>query len=82
MQGRYFATFGSDQLEEYEIPGGPTAVMLVSPIGVTENEFRAVLRIRVDNNYCTTYPLEQAHRFHVEYNMRQYTLDELEARKL
>lgn len=51
MQGRYFATFGSGQLEEFEIPGGPMRVMLVSEIGQTEQEFRATLLL--EPTVCT-----------------------------
>ncbi len=82
MEGRYFATFGASQLPEYECPGGPSSVMLVSPIGLTENEFRLILKHRFDNKYCTTYPLEEAHRMHIDYGMREYTLDQLETRRL
>lgn len=82
MQGRYFVTFGSGQLTEYEIPGGPMNVMLVSPVGLTEEEFRLVIRHRFDNKYMTSYPLEDAHDMHIKYGMREYTLVELEARRM
>jgi len=84
MQGRFFATFGSSQLEEFEIPGGPLAVMLVSEIGQTESEFRATLGPGTifDNKYCTTYPLERAHDMRTQFNMREYTMEELLNRRL
>jgi len=83
MQGKYFATFGSDQLEDFEFPGGSTSVMLVSTTGQTENEFRASLTVEPFNNqYCTTYPLEEAHRMHVDYGMCEYSLAELYKRRL
>jgi len=79
MQGRYFATFGSSQLEEFDIPGGPMSVMLVSEVGQTEEEFRASLSLPpFYNKYCTTYPLEMAH----DYDMTEYSLEKLLSRRI
>lgn len=82
MQTRYFATFGAEQLQDYEVIGGPASVMLLSPVGFTEEEFRAVLQVRFANKYCTTYPLEAGLTFEQDYGMRRYSMEDLEARKL
>ena len=81
---KYFATFGGDHLPDFDFPGGSMTVMLVSETGQTENEFRASMGpgTVVDNKYFTTYPLEEAHRMHIDYGMREYAMAEFMARRL
>jgi len=76
----YFATFGSSQLSNYDI--NPMKVMLLLPAGLTEEEFRAVLKIRFDNKYCTVYPSIEMRGLMKEYNMRMLTMAQLELHKL
>jgi len=71
----HFATFGSSQLEGFNI--NPMKVMLTIP-GTTEEQLRAVLQCHPFNGkFCTTYPISEADRMSMDYGLVQYTLQEL-----
>ena len=54
---KYFATFGSNQLEEFDV--NPMKPMVYIP-GASENELRQRLREEPFNNhYCTSYPINE-----------------------
>jgi len=70
---KYFATFGSDQLQNFNV--NPMKVMLTS-----NNEHTLRTRLQkppFNNNYCTTYPIERASEMIKKYNMQLYTIEEL-----
>lgn len=72
---KYFATFGSSQLDDFDI--NPMSVMVGIP-KAKEMELRTRLQQEPFNNrYCTTYPILRAKRMEQEFNMKLYTLDEL-----
>jgi len=72
---KYFATFGSGQLEFTDLY--PLAVMAVLP-GGTEEELRQALREPPFNNeYCMTYPIDRAERMRTKFGMSTLTIDEI-----
>ena len=72
---KYFATFGSDHLEKFDV--NPMKVM-VGIKGATEDMLRATLREKPFNNkYCTTYRIEKAEEFSKSYGTKLYELEEL-----
>lgn len=82
MKGvNYFATFGSNQLEFFELGG-------VSPlhIGVylkdgSEDELRERLQEPPFNNrYCTSYPVEKWDKMSRQFNMILVDIDEVAKR--
>ena len=78
MQSTHFATFGSNHLIEFDIPGGPMKVMLLSIPGQTEEEFRELLHCKpFDGRFCTTYKIEEAERMSQEFGMVKYSIAEL-----
>ena len=55
---KYFATFGSSQLKDFDVD--PMTVM-VYIAGSNEEELRTRLRAKPFNNdYCTSYPINRA----------------------
>ena len=72
----YFATFGSGQLQNFNID--PMSIMVFIP-GATEAELRERLQQEpFDNKYCTTYPAEPYYiQMTEQYNMSSITVDDL-----
>jgi hypothetical protein len=75
---KFIITFGSGQLDEFSV--APTSVSLV-----VESETENGAREKVFNTqgiggrFCTSYPYEDfAEEFKVKYNMKEYTLEDLE----
>lgn len=75
MSKEYFATFGGLHLEGFAIKVSPMKIA-VTKNGYSENELRAELRKPpFNNNYCTTYPMEDYEAMAVRYAVVMYDLD-------
>ena len=59
----YFATFGSGQLQDFDLLQSPTDT-LVTIEGASENELReAIFKSPIGSKFCTTYPKEYLKKF-------------------
>ena len=78
---KYFATFGSGQLEGLELGGLSPLDIGVYLKGATEEELRERLRQEPFNNrYCTSYPIERWDKMSKQFNMVLVDIEELAIR--
>lgn len=76
---KYIITFGGSQLQEFDVR--PMDVMLVLEAD-TEEEARQVAREEFNNRYSSSYQYEKfVHQFKKDYNMVEFTLNELMEKK-
>ncbi len=79
MKIRFFATFGSGQLEKFDVEPTRTAVYLEN---ATEGELRNRLQKKPFNNkYCTTYAIEKYAPMLLLWGVELYSIDELLEKK-
>lgn len=69
----FFATFGSDHLEEYDVDSLKTAVLLEGTIEEAESSITAI----VGPYYCTTYPIDQLAKMIEKHNIVPITREVL-----
>lgn len=71
-------TFGSGQLKELSGKIRPNDVALI--IDKPEPEARTIVMDSfIGKSFCTTYPYSKMDEFKEKYNMKEYTLEELES---
>lgn len=85
---KYIITFGSSQLEDFDIkkldPSGSADNIVVVIEALTENEARKIAFNfnGIGTKFCTSYPYSYMKEMKEKWGMSEYTLDDLEwARK-
>ena len=77
---KYIFTFGSGQLTEFNVRPNDVALIIEAN---NENEARSIVfdYDGIGDKFCTSYPYSYIDQFKNEYNMKEYSLDELESRR-
>ena len=77
---KYIFTFGSGQLTEFNVRPNDVALIIEAN---NENEARSIVfdYDGIGGKFCTSYPYSCMEQFKNEYNMNEYSLDELESRR-
>jgi len=68
-------TFGSNQLPRLRM--NPMDVILVIEADTEQEARQIVFDSFIGDKFCTSYPEKYIAEFESEYNMKQYTLEEL-----
>lgn len=78
---KYIITFGSGQLLGFQV--NPLKVALIIE---ADNENSARQKVfnfyGIGSKFCTSYPYSKIEEFKTKFNMREYTLDDLEDSRL
>jgi len=73
---KYFATFGSAQLKDFDLPQAALNT-LITVKGFSEEELRAcLLSSPIKNEFCTTYCADRLPEF-INRGCKLYSLDEI-----
>lgn len=75
---KFILTFGEDHLKEFNVRPSEVALTVKAKSG----EEAAVIAdevLGIGNKYFGTYRVSNLGRFKIDYNMVEYTLDELES---
>ncbi len=75
---KYAITFGSEQLPELKYKLDPMKVILVIEAPTERDARNIVFDSFIGRAFCTSYPDHWIKKFEDEYNMKQYSLKNLE----